>query len=74
MCKLTVSMPCGKELCFFIDQDKSVHCSNSRVIGALSERGVAHMDGNRYFPKDGEYFLEALHDFYWLKGLSVRVF
>lgn len=72
MYRLNVLMPCGKEICFFIHEDQRVHCNHKRLLNALNERGVAHFNGNRYFPKDGEIFLEALHDFYCLKGLSVK--
>ena len=73
MVRLSVNMPCGKELCFFLHEDQKVHCNNPQVLGALSDRGIQHINGSRYYPNDGEIFLEALHDFYWLKGLLVRV-
>ncbi len=73
MCRLSVVMPCGKELCFFIHEDRKVHCNHARVLSVLGDRGVVHQNGKRYFPTDGEIFLEALHDFYWLKGLTVKI-
>ncbi|MFY9271162.1 MAG: hypothetical protein WAO55_15570 [Candidatus Manganitrophaceae bacterium] len=70
---LNVILPCGKGLQFYLNGDQAVCCSNERVLTLLSDRGVSHFNGNRYFPDDGEVFLEALHDFYWIKGVSVEV-
>ncbi len=42
-------------------------------LSALAVKGVSHFDGHLYFPSDGERFLEALHDFYWLKGVPLEV-
>ncbi|HZR45375.1 MAG TPA: hypothetical protein VFA47_01630 [Candidatus Manganitrophaceae bacterium] len=71
MRELIVSLPCGKDLRFYIE-DESVRCSNPRVLSALAVGGVDHFDGHRYYPGDGERFLEALHDFYWLKGVPIE--
>ena len=73
MRQLNVVLPCGKELRFFMSEDQSVHCTNPRVFTILSEQGVLHFNGSRYYPGDGERFLEALHDFYWLKGLLLEI-
>lgn len=72
MRELNVNLPCGKQLRFFMSEDQKVHCTHPQVITILSDQGVFHVNGNRYFPDDGEIFLEALHDFYWLKGLSLE--
>lgn len=75
MRELNVLLPCGKELRFFMsEENQRVHCTNHRVLTILSDRGVLHFNGSRYFPEDGEAFLEALHDFYWLKGLLLEIF
>lgn len=73
MRELNVILPCGKELRFSLGEDRRVRCTNQRVLAILSDRGVLHFNGNRYFPDDGAVFLEALHDFYWLKGLLLEV-
>ena len=73
MRELSVSLPCGKELRFYLVEDNSVRCTNPRVLSNLTGRGVVHFNGHRYYPGDGERFLEALHDFYWLKGVSLEV-
>lgn len=72
MRELNVILPCGKDLRFFLNEDERVRCTNQRVFTILSDQGVLHFNGHRYFPDDGEAFLEALHDFYWLKGLLLE--
>lgn len=72
MRELIVSLPCGKDLRFYLVEDEKVRCSNPRVLSALAVRGVGHFDGHRYYPGDGERFLEALHDFYWLRGVPLE--
>lgn len=69
---LKVVLPCGKHLCFVVREDQKAYCNNPRVQNLLVDHGVVHLDGTRYFPEDGKIFLEALHDFYWLKGFSVE--
>lgn len=73
MRELNVSLPCGKELRFYMIENKSVRCTNPRVLSALAVKGVIHFDGHSYFPSDGERFLEALHDFYWMKGVPLEI-
>lgn len=73
MQELSVSLPCGKALRFYLTEDQTVRCSNPRVLSGLNGRGVVHFNGHRYFPGDGERFLEALHDFYWLRGVPLEV-
>lgn len=74
MRELNVLLPCGKELRFFVnEEDQRLRCTNQRVLTILADRRVLHLNGTRYFPEDGEAFLEALHDFYWLKGVLLEV-
>lgn len=73
MRELNVVLPCGKELRFFMNENERVRCTNQRVFTLLADQGVLHFNGNRYFPDDGELFLEALHDFYWMKGLLLEI-
>ncbi len=73
MRKLSVILPCGKDLRFYMSDDEKVHCTNHRVFTILSDQGVIHFNGERYFPHDGEAFLEALYDFYWQKGLTLEI-
>ena len=66
-----VHLPCGKEI-VFEQQERIVVCSHPHLLNRLQQSGVPHLDGEKYFPKDGEKFLEAVYDFYWMKGLHVE--
>lgn len=54
MRELNVNLPCGKQLRFFMSEDQKVHCTHPQVITILSDQGVFHVNGNRYFPDDGD--------------------
>lgn len=64
-------MPCGKQLVFELT-DRGLGCTSPPVIHRYMQTGVRHFDGQRYFPKDGEKFLEAVHDSCVLAGLHVE--
>jgi len=66
-----VCLPCGKKI-IFEQQEKIVICNHPVLLDRLEQNGVPHLNGKKYFPKDGEKFLEAIYDYYWLKGLRVE--
>ena len=66
-----VCLPCGRKITFE-QQEKRVVCNHPVLLDRLEQNGVPHLDGVKYFPKDGEKFLEAIYDYYWLKGLYVE--
>ena len=66
-----VTLPCGKQVLFECTE-RGLGCTSGRLIQRYQQTGLTHFDGHRYFPKDGEKFLEAMYDYCVLSGLHVE--
>ena len=70
MQSIKIMLPCGKQIMFECTE-RGLGCTSSHLLRRYQQTGVMHLDGQRYFPKDGEKFLEAIYDYSVVTGLHV---
>ncbi len=71
MKRVMIYLPKQKKMLVFKIKGMEAVCDALEVQAFFAVVGVIHIDGCFYFPKDGEKFLEAIYDYYFLKLIGI---